>query len=151
MLFRSRLIVVLVAALGVSCAAESYQKVPRPDLSLDVSQPGVARVYVLRDDQVRGSIRSIRVYESQKEIGSIAPGDYLCWERRPGRSLLKLIYEGPVIDGGEHEALLDLELVSGQIGYCVIHLDSVGKPVAQLHSADEVVGLLESRAPAPVK
>ena len=144
-------VVVLLAALVLACAAESYQKVPRPDLSLDVSRPGVARVYVVRDDQIRGSIRSIRVYESQKEIGSIAPGDYLCWERQPGRSLLKLIYEGPVIDGGEHEALLDLELAAGQTGYCVIHLDSTGKPVAQLHPADEAVGLLESRAPAVVK
>jgi len=151
MLFRTFPIVALVAALGLSCAAESYQKVPRPDLSMDIPPPGVVRVYVVRDDQVRGSIRSIRVSESQRDIGSISQGDYLCWERQPGRSLLKLLYEGPIIDGGAHEALLELDLAAGETGYCVIHVDSSGKPVAQLHPANEAVGLLESREPAAVR
>jgi len=151
MSFRSIPVALLSAALCFSCAAESYQKVPRPDLSLDVSAPSVARVYVVRDGQVRGKIRSIRVHDGQKEIGTIAPGDFLCWERQPGRSVMKLVYVGPVIDGGEQETLLDLPLSAGQVAYCLIHIDSKGKPVAQLHPADEAVGLIESRSPAPVK
>ena len=150
MTFRSLPVVLLLAALGLSCAAESYQKVPRPDLSVDVTAPSVARVYVVRDDQVRGKIRSIRVYDGQKEIGTIAPGAFLCWERQPGRSVMKLVYEGPVVDGGEKEALVDLPLTAGQVSYCIVRVDSKGKPVAGLHSADEAVGLIESRSPAPV-
>ena len=150
MQLRTLPIVALLAVLA-SCTAESYQKVPRPDLSMDVSRPGAARVYVVRDNQARGTIRSIRVYESQKEIGSLSKGSYLCWERQPGRSLLKLVYEGPAIDGGEHEALLELDLAAGETGYCVVHVDGDGKPVAKLHPADEALGLLESREPAALR
>lgn len=144
------LLVALLVALGVACASESYQKVPRPDLSVDVPGPGLVRVYVVRDDQVRGSVRSIDVYEDQEQIGSLGLDDYLCWERLPGRTLVKFVYNGPAIDGGKHEGLLDLPLAAGEVGYCIIHLDSRGKPMAKLHPRADAVGLLETRTPAPV-
>jgi len=147
---RSFIAALLFSVVGLACAVDSYQKVPRPDLDLALTNPQSVRVYVVRDSQVRGSIRSIRVYDGQKEIGVIGPKNFLCWERVPGRSILKLVYEGPVIDGGEKETLVDLPLAAGEVAYCVIHVDAKGDPIAELHPAEEAEAWVEAASPAPV-
>src|SRR5262245_49905536 len=77
-----------------SCAAESFQKVPFPAQSSEVSSPSVSRIYLLRLPQARGTIRGLRAKEDEREIGRIGSDSYLCWERKPGRTLVVLTYEG---------------------------------------------------------
>ena len=147
-------LVPLILALGVvlaACKSASYQWLPLPPQDVELSRPDLARVYVLRDAQLRGKVRNVRVFQGPNEVGSIGAGSYLCWERRPGRSLVRLIYEGPVIDGGEMEGVLDLQCAAGEVYYYVVKLNHVGKPHAERVRQAEGVELVAGRSPAAVR
>ena len=97
--------------------------VPLPPQDVLVSRSDLARVYVMRDSQVRGRIRAMHVEDSNQEVGAFLPGEFLCWERTPGRALLSFSYQGPHIDGGELEGLYSLDAEAGHAYYLLVHLE----------------------------
>lgn len=123
-----------------------------PPQNIPISPGDVCRVYVLRDSSVRGNLRDVRVLDGDYVIGTIEADEYLCWERQPGRTLLKLYYEGVGIGVGETEGLVDLRGEAGQRYIYAITLSYPDrKPEAQLLSEKDAQAILADRKPAPVK
>ncbi len=146
----------------LACAADSYQRVPLPSQTVELADPAHCRVYVARSSQVRGAIRELRVYDGDTEIGCLGPGDYLCWERAPGRSLLRVVYEGPEIDRGDLEELQDFSAGAGEVRYFAVTLKrggedvvafgkKTGSPLLQPLTAQEGRKLVSECDPAEVR
>jgi hypothetical protein len=122
-----------------------------PPQSLAVSRPDVCRIYVLRDSDVRGSLRSVHVFDADTEIGTIDEDEYLCWERAPGKTLVRLYYEGVGIGVGTQEGLLDFRGEAGQRYVYSIGLSYPDrKPEPVLLTGKEASETIASRKPAPV-
>jgi hypothetical protein len=139
----------LVAAL-VSCAGSGHQKVPMPAQDVTVSRADVCRIYVLRASGARGSLRNIRVFDADTEIGTIDSDEYLCWERPPGKTLVRLYYEGVGIGVGEQEGLLDHRGEAGQRYVYSIDLSYPDRePTPTLLSPQDASAILAERKPAP--
>jgi hypothetical protein len=122
--------VALLAPLAAACAASSEQLVPMPSQDVTLSRPDLCRIYVLRAAQPMGAVRTMRVFDQDREIGTLAGDEYLCWERPPGRALLRVVYEGPRIDRGELEDLYDLQADAGSVHYLGVGLLRVNEPEA---------------------
>lgn len=146
--FRS--VLLACATLVVACASGSEQLVPLPSQAVELSRPELCRIYVFRSSQMMGSIRSMHVFDQDEEIGTLSGDEYLCWERPPGRLLLRALYEGPRIDRGELESIYDLKAEAGSVYYLSVGLlresedgaigglgDKRGTPKLQPLSAEE--------------
>jgi hypothetical protein len=141
----------LPLALVCACASSSVQKVPMPPQDTPVSSADMCRIYILRDSGVRGSLRSVSVFDGDVEIGTIDSDDYLCWERTPGRTLVRLYYEGVSIGVGKAEGLLDFRGEAGHRYVYAIGLSySDRKPEPVLMTDKEASEALASRKPASV-
>ena len=152
MRMRTALVVSLILASLSACASSSVQNVPMPSQAVPLSRSDVCRIYVTRKSDVRGSLRSVRVFDGDAEIGTINADQYLCWERAPGRTLLRLYYEGVSIGVGETEGLIDLRAEAGHRYVYGIGLSySDRKPEAELLSERDAAELLASRSPAKVR
>jgi hypothetical protein len=122
-----------------------------PPQDVAVSNPNLCRIYILRKDETRGSLRSVRVYDADTEIGSLDEDNFLCWERGPGRSLVRLYYEGVSIGAGEQEGLLDFQGAAGQRYVYAIGISYPDrKPEPVLLAGKDAAEALAARKPAPV-
>jgi len=152
MRIRTALVASLILLSLAGCASSSVQNVPMPSQAVPLTSRDVARVYVARKSDVRGSLRSVRVFDGDKEIGTINTDDFLCWERAPGRTLLRCYYEGVSIGVGDTEGLIDLRAEAGHRYVYGIGLSySDRKPEAELLSDRDADELLASRSPAKVR
>ena len=132
-----------------SCAADSYQRMPAPRMDVEVSSPEVARIYVLRLQQMRGAVRGVRIVENGDVVGRIGSDSFLCWERKPGSSVLEVFYEGPILDG-ESQTVVDVTCDAGQVFYLGITIDAAwNKPVARMLTKAEARSLLDQSTLAP--
>lgn len=139
----------LAATCLGSCSSATYQKLPMPPQSVRVSNPNVARIYVARQSLL-GTMFDLRVTDVRTEVGKISKGEYLCWERPPGRGLIVLVYEGPKIDGGDIEGLLPIECEAGEVYYYSIEIDSAySKPHGKLLGEKDGRAMIADREPAP--
>jgi hypothetical protein len=119
-----RLALVLAAtALVSACGAPSQQLVPLPPQDVELSRPELCRIYVIRSSQPMGAVREMRVFDGDTEIGSVGSGEYVCWERTPGRTLLRALYEGPTIDRGDQDDMVDLQAEAGTVHYFTVELE----------------------------
>jgi hypothetical protein len=151
------LLAISLGALAACSSTASQQNVPFPSQDVEVTSPDLCRIYIARTGQVRGSIRSILVTEYDEEIGAIDSDEYLCWERRPGRSILEVVFEGSITEG-EVESLVPIDARAGEVLYFRIDLERKtddpytfqewGKPSATRLSADEGRALIAERNPA---
>ena len=97
----------LMVVLGVGCAS-TRQVVPFPDQSVQVEDPSMARIYVLRPSTYGGAI-SMRVLDDDELIGRTGPRGFLCWEREPG--------EIEVVGRAENTFTLPISLEAGEVYY----------------------------------
>lgn len=140
----------LVLFLG-SCAGSGHQRVPMPALETSVPQDR-CRVYVAREDTVAGSIRNVRVFDGDDEIGLIAEGEFLCWDRRPQQGVGRVVFEGLGPKLAAVENVFDLPREAGTESYYVIKIVQSGhKPVLELLAGPEGKALIEARSPASVR
>ncbi len=144
------LVILLLAAALSACAADSYQRVPLPSQTVEVSSPSMSRIYILRMPQVKGKARGLRVEEDAHEIGRIGRDRYLCWERAPGRSLVVLFYGRTAFEKDDEQTLIDVQAEAGQVYYYGVTVDDDwNKATARLLSHDEARAILEELEPAP--
>jgi hypothetical protein len=140
-------IVALVFGSMACRSTGSYQSVPLPAQDVEVTSPDVARIYVMRAGQTMGSVRSLVVEEANEAIGALGQGEYLCWERAPGRTLLTFVYEGPRIDGGDREGIHSLDAEAGGVYYLMVHLDAQpGAEEQGIHAGQPQVEVLDAAA-----
>ena len=156
------LLALLLAVLSSSCTSTgSRQMVPLPSQDVEVTSQDVCRIYIARGRQARGALRPVHVYEDDRDIGVIGATEYLCWERKPGQRILRLIFEGRVIDSGKVETVVSSDGLAGQVTYYRIGLgvgegepDPVAgkdKPYVTLLGAEEGRALIAERTPAPLE
>lgn len=143
--------VALILFLIGACAGSGYQSVPMP--APDTSVPDdYCRVYIAREDTAAGSIRNVRVFDGDTEIGVIHEDEFLCWQRRPQRGVGNVVFEGlgPKLTGVEN--VFDLPRTPGATAYFAIRIQHEGsKPeVAQLSSAAGEA-LIAARSPAKAR
>lgn len=105
--------------------------VPMPDQSVAVANPDFLRIYVLRDTSERPSIHRVLVYEGELQIGSIHEREYLCWERRPGRTLLTAVHELSESAGENRQVDIEVEGAAGEVRYYGISI-STGQSMPSL-------------------
>jgi hypothetical protein len=132
-------------ALLSACTGAGYQSVPRPAGNVSAE---LCRVYIAREDTVAGSIRSVRVFDGDTEIGLIAEDEFLCWDRRPVRGVGRLFFEGVGLQSSV-ENVFDLPREPGTSSYFAIRVSrEQRKP--EIERVSEAAGraLMAARTPA---
>ena len=148
----------VLCAGAAACSATSEQRVPLPSQDVELTRPELCRIYVFRSPQVMGTVRTLRVFDADTEIGCLAGDEYLCWERPAGRTLLRAVYEGPRIDRGEQEDVYDFTAVAGTVLHFVVGLRTEsehtaygkkrGSPLLQPVDATQGKEMLKGAKPA---
>jgi hypothetical protein len=138
----------LLTLFLASCAGSGYQRVAMPLPSASV--PGDrCRVYVAREKTAAGSIRNVRVFDGDTEIGVIHEDEFLCWERKPERGVGRLVFEGISPDTAAVENVFDLPREPGTAGYYAIRIEHSGRrPEITPLSSEAGKALIEARSPA---
>jgi hypothetical protein len=137
--------------LLVGCAGPGGQRVPMPPLEASVAGDR-CRVFVAREDTVAGSIRNVRVFDGDTEIGVIDEQEFLCWERKPVRGYGRVVFEGIGLELAAVENLFDLPREPGTTGYYSIRIPHEGhKPEVTLLSSEAGLALIDSRSPATIR
>lgn len=111
----------LCAALLTGCSASSYQRVPVAEIGREVPTDR-GRIVVLRSAQFAGSSRPIYVRSGGREIGRLASSEYLTWDVAPGRKVVDVIFDRPLIDGEDLEGIGAIEVEAGSTAYVEIVL-----------------------------
>ena len=106
-------------------------------------------MYLGRESTVAGSIRNIRVFDGDDEIGVISQDEFLCWDRKPQRGVGRVVFEGIDPKLRAVENVFDLPREPGTTGYFAIRVDHSGhKPEVVQLSPVEGLALIEARSPA---
>ena len=141
----------LLALLLGACAGSGHQSVPMPLLGSSVPSDR-CRVYVAREDTQAGSIRNVRVFDGDREIGVINEDEFLCWERAPGRGVGRVVFEGLSVDTAAVENVFDLPREPGASGYYAIRILHSGRKPEVARISDEAgKALIEARSPAALR
>jgi len=139
--------IALVTLLAVACAGSGSQRVPMPAPGTSVPSDR-CRVYIAREDTTAGSIRNVRVFDGETEIGEIHEDEFLCWERRPERGVGRLVFEGVGLLSAV-ENVFDLPREPGTVAYYGIRITrEQRKPEVQRLSSEAGRALIEARSPA---
>ena len=104
------LIALLVGPIG---CASTRQYVPIPDQNISIENPDNVRIYVMRPTSFGGGIATT-IKDGSEEIGATGPGGYLCWERKPGKTVITGI--------AENHSNVDLEADKGKAYYIFQHI-----------------------------
>ena len=138
-LLKSMLMVGLLAGMGVGCAS-TKQVVPFPDQSNTTSDPNKARIYVMRHISKRCGMYSSTIWDGPLKIGSIGTSGYLCWEREPGETTIRVMMVTAT------PASLPMTCEKGRVYYVMngVEIGNVGKSLLVPMSQDEGQKLLRT-------
>lgn len=127
----------LLAGIGVGCAT-TKQVVTIPDQSNTISDPNKARIYVMRHISKRCGWYSSTIWDGQQKIGSIGTDGYLCWEREPGDTAIRVMMVTST------PATLPMTCEKGHVYYVMnsVKMGNVGRSLLVLMSQDEGQKLL---------
>jgi len=141
-------LLLVAVALISACAGAGYQSVPRP---LGSVPDDLCRVYVAREDTVARSLRNVRVFDGDQEIGLIEEDEFLCWDRKPARGVGRLLFEGLGSKQSQVENAFDLPREPGSTSYFAIRI-SQGEHEPEIARVSEEAGraLMDARSPAPM-
>jgi len=144
----ARCAALLLSLALAACAGPGRQAVPRPDERAPVAADR-CRVYLARADVAAGSTRHVRVLDGEDEIGTLAEGEYLCYERRPVQGVGSLVFEGVAPELRSVENVFDLPRTPGSTTYFVVTIPHSGRqPEIRAVTADEGRALVAQRRPA---
>jgi hypothetical protein len=82
-----------VCSLFLTGCVSTRQFVPLPDQTKKVEDSSKGRIYVMRPTSF-GSAISMNVSDDGKLIGVTGPQGFLCWERKPGETIVSSTAEG---------------------------------------------------------
>jgi hypothetical protein len=137
-----------IALLLSACAGAGHQRVPMPAAEASVPDDR-CRVYVARADTLAGSIRNVRVFDGEDEIGVIDEGEFLCWDRRPQQGVGRIVFEGLGPKLSSVENVFDLPRAAGTTSYYAIKIVQSGhKPEIELLEGDAGPAMIAARSPA---
>jgi hypothetical protein len=142
--------VFLLAGLVLAaCAAAPSQRMPLPPQDVVVSSPELTRIYFLREGGEAIQARTIKVLEDDREVGELTSDTYLCWERRPGRTIARAFFEAFDPGRGQVEGVANLDCEAGRAHYYNVTLSrGAGKPTVTQLDPEEGRRLVAERKPA---
>ena len=147
----SSIVLFLSSLLLAACAGSGHQSLPMPLLGASVPSDR-CRVYVAREDTAAGSLRNVRVFDGDTEIGVIHEREFLCWERKAERGVGRLVFEGLSLDTAAVENVFDLPREPGTAGYYAIRILLSGhKPEVTRLSSEAGKALIDARSPAAIR
>jgi hypothetical protein len=137
----------LAGALS-ACAGATYQLLPSPPPGSTVA-PDACRVYVARLDVTAGSLRNVRVFDGDTEVGVLGEEDYLCWDRPARRGPGFAVFEGIDFRTQEVENVFDLPREGGTTAWFGITVRREDrKPTVEPLSGVDGNALIAKRRPA---
>ena len=131
---RTMLITILLPILAffTGCAKfRCWQTVPFPNQQVKIENPQMARIYLMRDT-VLGDESNIM--DGNTYIGRMTAHRYLCWEREPGKAVIKTMYGATK----KKTPTLELSVEAGKTYY--IHEHSFF-PLVKLELISETEGM----------
>ncbi|MCU0724063.1 MAG: DUF2846 domain-containing protein [Planctomycetes bacterium] len=140
---------VCLAAVFTACASGSWQRLPLPDQDTTLSDPTKARVYIGRANQTFGKAWMVRIIDNGAEIGEVAQGEYLCYERAPGLARFEVILDRAVIAGGIKETVTSLTCEAGKTYYCGLYFDDRPGKEIEMRVLSEAQGAAAVRELTP--
>lgn len=145
----SPVLLALAAGLAIGCAATSYQTVPMADSLSEAPAADKSRVYVARSGQMTGAVKDIVIRVNGEVVGALGRDGYMCVDAKPGRTIVQLLYQGPLIDGKATEGMVSFEGEPAKTYYYRLHLDSGTKqPVIDLLDSEAGKAMIADRSPA---
>ena len=119
MQFPASALLIIAAALflGACGTSPSRQDIPMPDLSVELENPNLARIYLFRNDQEWGTTHYVTIYQEDERLGMIGEDDFFCWEYHPGRTKLTMVIERSGLQSGTKQGVELLDLEPGMIMY----------------------------------
>ena len=118
-MLKTLVLVGILAGMGMGCAT-TKQVVPLPDQSKLIADATKARIYVMRLSYI-GADCSATIWDGPQKMGSMAAKGYLCWERDPGDTVIRVFQ--PVTK----QATLPIKCEKGQT-YYIRHAVNIGTP-----------------------
>ena len=88
-----------------------------PNLSVEIENPNLARIYLLRNDQEFGTTHYVTIYQDEERLGMIGEDDFFCWEHHAGRTKLGVVIERSGLQSGTKQGVEVIDLERGQILY----------------------------------
>jgi len=137
--------VIVVSSLGLlaGCASTTTQRVP---LATGAVNAGQSRVYVYCIKGMGGLPAKIR--DGDSVIGDLADHGYVCWDRAPGKAVIRARRPHGKGIWGDAVAELSLDLVEGQT-YYVQACMKVNGPLYAISPAIAQAGTTFSLVPRP--
>jgi len=138
-----------------ACSSSTTQRLPLPDQSVEVTDATRSRIYVLRPPHAYGTATPVTVWETRAEdmeIGALKSGTYLCWERKPGRTLVRAVARRATYEVEEQsDGLLAIDAEPGRAYYVTLELRRGDfKPELAVVAPEEGRAILARLAPPPV-
>jgi hypothetical protein len=137
----ARLVVPAHAALTAPCASCATQLGPLPDQSVRVEDLRSARVYLVHEGTLPESIRRMRIIDGARLIGYFGDAKWLCWERPPGRMILRAIAMKTMSDSPEVESRIAKQLEARDVVFVGMRV-----PAVQEHAELRLIPEEEGRA-----
>ena len=137
-----------LALLAGACASFATQLVPLPDQNLRLEDHRGARVYLVREGELPSGIKRMRVFDGARLIGYFGDNEWLCWERPPGRMILRTIAMKTLPDSPEVESRIVQELAAGDVAFVGMRVSAVDQN-AVLRLIDEDEGRELTAGPPP--
>ncbi len=107
------LTVSLILLSVVGCSTTTSQTVAIPDLTKQIANPKMGRIYVVRPTMY-GGIAPINITDNGKLIGTTKGDGYLCWERLPGKAEISA--------QAENLSMVSLDVESSKTYYVCQHI-----------------------------
>lgn len=146
-----RLAAAVVISLLASCSTTSWQVAPQPKPD-DPIPAGRARVIVVRESGAIGSMREVRIYEDERQIGVLGENGWLAWDRVAQRGVGRVEFQGYKIEYGTVENVFDLPREAGSTTWAVLRLRrSDRKPMAEVVTPEEGRKLIAECTAAEVR
>ena len=145
----ARYVLPVLAALTAACASFATQLVPLPDQSLRVEDLRSARVYLVHEGTVPEGIRRMRILDGARLIGYFGEAKWLCWERPPGRMILRAIAMKSMPDSPEVESRIAQGLAARDVVFVGMRVPSVDEHAVLRMIPEEEARALIADAPPP--
>jgi len=123
----------------------SAQKVPIPDLSVKLSDPEKARIYIIRPPQKwYGKNATIYILDGEAGLGILKYRSYFVWERDAGPLEIKT---QPRLGYARPADPLTIDVVAGEVYYIKCPIMSGKFQMIQISEMEGVQLLEETKAP----
>jgi hypothetical protein len=128
--------------LAVASGCSTTQYVRLPDLSVEVEDPKLARIYVVRPDRA-GVFDPGSVSDGETLVGVLGAQRFLCWEREPGELEILWNVDDPGLEEDDIVPRILLNVEAGRVYYVTVtpggplgmrfwRIDLLGRPPPHL-------------------